>query len=168
MPEFGAAKYVWLIPALPLFGFLFHAFLGKLFSKKAVVGGIATAVVFLSFVFSLIVLSSLLGLEGEHRRTFASLIPGTDHVPWISIGDFKVFYRALIDPLSMLMCLIVTGVGGLIHLYASGYMAEDRDYSRFFTYLNLYIFLMLMLVLGENILLMFVGWEGVGLCSYLL
>src|SRR5438552_6083312 len=66
------------------------------------------------------------------------------------------------------MCLIVTGVGGLIHLYATGYMAEDKDYPRFFTYLNLFIFFMLMLVLGENILLMFIGWEGVGLCSYLL
>src|SRR5258708_40190991 len=128
MLEFGAAQYVWLIPALPLFGFLFHAFVGKRF-PRLVVGGLATAVVGISFVISVIVLMSLVGLEGEHRRVYASLIPYKDHVPWIDIGSFKVYYRALIDPLSMLMCMIVTGVGGLIHLYATGYMAAGKDYA---------------------------------------
>jgi NADH-quinone oxidoreductase subunit L len=162
----STANLVWLIPALPLIGFFIHAFLGKRLGKKAV-GTIATSVVFASFVVSVVVLMDLLRLGGE-RRAIASLLPGAADVPWIHIGDFRVDYNALIDPLSMLMCLIVTGVGGLIHLYATGYMAEDRDYPRFFTYLNLFIFFMLMLVLGGNILLMFVGWEGVGLCSYLL
>jgi NADH-quinone oxidoreductase subunit L len=166
MHSLSTANLVWLIPALPLIGFFIHAFLGKRLGKKAV-GTIATAVVFASFAVSIMVLVDLLKVGGE-RRAIASLIPGAADVPWIHIGDFRIDYNALVDPLSMLMCLIVTGVGGLIHLYATGYMAEDRDYSRFFTYLNLFIFFMLMLVLGGNILLMFVGWEGVGLCSYLL
>ncbi len=162
----SSANIVWLIPGLPLLGFLIHAFAGKRIPRK-LDGAIATALVLVSFLISLWVLKDLTGLSGE-KRAFASLIPFTDHVPWITIGSFQVYYRALIDPLSLLMCLIVTGVGGLIHLYATGYMADDRDYPRFFTYLNLFIFFMLMLVLGESILLMFVGWEGVGLCSYLL
>ena len=165
MDNFSQSHLVWLIPGLPLLGFFIHAFIGKKL-PRGVVGGIATLVVLASFAVSVWVLIALLGQE--ERRAWASLIPGVDNVPWIDIGKFQVYYRALIDPLSMLMCLIVTGVGGLIHLYATGYMAEDKDYSRFFTYLNLFIFFMLMLVLGENILLMFVGWEGVGLCSYLL
>jgi NADH-quinone oxidoreductase subunit L len=167
MHELGSANLVWLIPALPLLGFFINAFFGKKLGKKAV-GTLATLVVFLAFGVSIWVLMDLLKLEGEHRRQLASLIPGKSDVPWIAIGNFQVSYHALIDPLSMLMCLIVTGIGGLIHLYSTGYMAEERDYSRFFTYLNLFIFFMLMLVLGGNILLMFVGWEGVGLCSYLL
>src|SRR5438046_9474696 len=77
-------------------------------------------------------------------------------------------FELRVDPLSMTMCLIVTGVGALIHLYATGYMGEERDYSRFFTYLNLFISCMLILVLANNLVLMFIGWEGVGLCSYLL
>ena len=158
---------IWWVVALPLFGFLFHAFLGKQLSKR-VVGLIATLVVFVSFSFSVIILLDMLTKDPEHRRMFASLIPGHDNVPWIDIGSFKVYFRAIVDPLSILMCLIVTGVGGLIHLYATGYMAGDRDYPRFFTYLNLFIFFMLVLVVGDSILLTFVGWEGVGLCSYLL
>ena len=165
-PTFSQSHLVWLIPGLPLLGFFLHAFIGKKL-PRSVVGGIATAVVFASFAVSVIVLQALMGQEGA-GRAWASLIPGADYVPWIDIGAFRVDFRALIDPLSMLMCLIVTGIGGLIHLYATGYMAEDKDYPRFFTYLNLFIFFMLTLVLGENILLMFVGWEGVGLCSYLL
>ncbi len=165
--QFAQANLVWLIPGLPLLGFLFHAFLGKRMGKS-VVGGIATAVVFASFAISVYVLMGLMSHPEELRRAQVSLLPGSDLTPWIEIGAFKVNYGALIDPLSMLMCLIITGVGGLIHLYAVGYMAQDKDFSRFFTYLNLFIFFMLTLVLGDNLLLMFVGWEGVGLCSYLL
>lgn len=168
MHDISTANLVWLIPALPLLGFLLNAFFGKKVLGEKGVGVVATAVVFASFLVSLLVFQNLLALEGEHKRAFASLIPGAHNVPWIDIAGFRVNYGALIDPLSMLMCLIVTGVGGLIHLYATGYMKGDRDFSRFFTYLNLFIFFMLMLVLGENILLMFVGWEGVGACSYLL
>ncbi len=164
---FFAPNLAWLIPALPLLGFLISAFAGKRLGRPAS-GYLATFWVFASFAVSVLVLLGLLGMEGEHRRALVPLLPGGSEVPWISIGNFTVNYQALIDPLSMLMCLIVTGIGGLIHLYAVGYMAEDKDFPRFFTYLNLFIFFMLMLVLGGNILLMFIGWEGVGLCSYLL
>src|SRR2546426_1878605 len=167
MHELSTANLVWLIPALPLLGFLVCAAVGKRMGQTAV-GVFATAVVFGSFAVSVIVLLDLLKLHGEAQKQLASLIPGSADVPWIDIAGFKIFYRALIDPLSMLMCLIVTGVGGLIHLYATGYMAGDRDFSRFFTYLNLFIFFLLTLGLGDSILLMFVGWAGVGLCSYLL
>ena len=103
----------------------------------------------------------------------APLIPGRDPLSgdpgvWIDFAGFTVKFGLLLDPLSMLMAMIVTGVGGLIHVYATGYMADDREYPRFFTYFNLFIFMMLLLVLGENFLLLFVGWEGVGTCSYLL
>src|SRR5882672_9962675 len=133
----SSPQSIWLVVALPLFGFLLHASIGKMLPRK-LVGAIATLVVFLSFAFSVSILMDLLGKEPEHRRMFASLIPGRDNIPWIDIGSFKVYFRAIIDPLSVLMCLIVTGVGGLIHLYSTGYMAGDRDYPRFFTYLNLF------------------------------
>jgi NADH-quinone oxidoreductase subunit L len=166
---------VWLIPGLPLAGFLIFAFFGKAIIQalgpaagKKTVGGLATALVFASLIISILALQELLGLGPDAKRQIVSLLPGGHILPWIHIGNFNVNYAALVDPLSLLMCLIVTGVGGLIHLYATGYMADDKDYSRFFTYFNLFIFFMLTLVLSENILLMFVGWEGVGLCSYLL
>ncbi|MGC8667724.1 MAG: NADH-quinone oxidoreductase subunit L [Chthonomonadales bacterium] len=170
----ASENLVWLIPGLPLMGFLFHAFLGgwliaRLGAKtgRRLVGSLATLLVLASFALSLRVMMDLRAL-GEAPRVIVSLVPGHSWVPWISIGGLQVGYQALVDPLSILMCLIVTGVGGLIHLYATGYMAEDKDYARFFTYFNLFIFFMLVLVLSESILLMFVGWEGVGLCSYLL
>lgn len=176
MHELPSANLVGLITGLPLLGFLIHAFFGKLIITRLgnavgrrVVGGLATALVFASFGVSLIIFSGLLSMEGEHKRAFASLIPFLSKpVAWIDIAGFKANFGALVDPLSILMCLIVTGIGGLIHLYATGYMAADKDYARFFTYMNLFIFFMLVLVLADNILLMFVGWEGVGLCSYLL
>lgn len=166
---------VWLIPGLPLIGFLFHAFLGKSIVKsmgdangKKTIGAIATGVVFASLLISVMVFMDLMKLAPMDQRQYVSLLPGVARIPWISIGSLHVYYMGIIDPLSLLMCFIVTGVGGVIHLYATGYMADDKDYPRFFTYFNLFIFFMLMLVLSENILLMFVGWEGVGLCSYLL
>lgn len=170
----ASANLVWLIPGLPLMGFLFHAFVGgwliERMGPKAgrrLVGAVATLLVLASFALSVRVFLDLHTL-GEVPRAIVSLVPGQSWLPWIAIGKLQVGYQALVDPLSILMCLIVTGVGGLIHLYATGYMAEDRDYARFFTYFNLFIFFMLVLVLSESILLMFVGWEGVGLCSYLL
>src|SRR5690606_28219041 len=87
---------------------------------------------------------------------------------WIAAGNFSVSFSMLVDPLSILMMLIITGVGFLIHVYSAGYMHGDDGFNRFFAYLNLFVFFMLLLVMGSNYLLMFVGWEGVGLCSYLL
>src|SRR3954453_11018695 len=104
-------ELAWLIPALPLLGFLISAFAGKKIGRPAS-GYLATTWVFLSFGVSCAVLMSLLGMHGEERRALVSLIPGMHDVPWISIGSFQVHYQALVDPLSMLMCLIVTGIGG--------------------------------------------------------
>ncbi len=175
LQDLAIAPIVWAIPSLPLIGFVLIMFWGGGLVRtlgdargRRVVGTLATAVVLLSFVISVFVLLELLRLEPEQRRVVASLVPLMDRMPWIEVGPVLVQFLALVDPLSVLMCLIVTGVGGLIHLYATGYMSHDRDYPRFFAYFNLFIFAMLVLCLGESLLLMFVGWEGVGLCSYLL
>ena len=152
---------IWLVIGLPLAGFLFHAFFGRRAGKK-VVGTVGTAVVLGAFALSVYLLLELLKLPTEEQQVLSTLWR------WIEAGSFRVSFEALVDPLSLLMALIVTGVGGLIHLYSTGYMADDEDYPRFFTYMNLFIVFMLTLVLSNNLLMMFVGWEGVGLCSYLL
>ncbi|MGC8784244.1 MAG: NADH-quinone oxidoreductase subunit L [Armatimonadota bacterium] len=152
---------IWIVIALPLAGFLFHAFFGKRVGKK-MVGAVGTAVVLGAFALSVYLLLELLKLPAEEQQVLSTLWR------WIEAGNFRVSFEALVDPLSLLMALIVTGVGGLIHLYSTGYMADDEDYPRFFTYMNLFIVFMLTLVLSNNLLMMFVGWEGVGLCSYLL
>ena len=165
----------WLIIWLPFFGFLFNAFAGRMFGKNAPfwVAKIAPTCVLAAFSVAVGVTLSVMGLdEKTGHRAYASLLPpfiapllgGS----WIDLAGFRVNFGLLIDPLSMLMALIVTGVGGLIHVYATGYMAEDREQPRFFTYFNLFIVMMLLLVMADNFLLMFVGWEGVGTCSYLL
>jgi len=161
-----------LIIWLPLLGFVFNAFSGLLIKdrilQKRVVSIVAPGVVLLAFVIALYVLVAQVG-QASNSRLIVPLIPGMpSDAPWIQIGGFTVNFSLLLDPLSMLMALIVTGVGGLIHVYATGYMAEDAEQPRFFTYFNLFIVMMLLLVMGENFLLMFVGWEGVGTCSYLL
>ncbi len=161
----------WLIVWLPLLGFAHNAFAGFLYKDpqkaKNAVSFVAPVVVFASFLVALILLPFVMGAP-EHRA-YAALLPfSSPEAPWIKFGGFQVNFALLLDPLSLLMTLIVTGVGGLIHIYATSYMAEDKEFNRFFTYFNLFIFMMLLLVLGENFLLMFVGWEGVGTCSYLL
>ena len=161
-----------LIIWLPLLGFVFNAFSGLLIKdrilQKRVVSIVAPGVVLLAFVIALYVLVAQVS-QASNSRLIVPLIPGMpSDAPWIQIGGFTVNFSLLLDPLSMLMALIVTGVGGLIHVYATGYMAEDAEQPRFFTYFNLFIVMMLLLVMGENFLLMFVGWEGVGTCSYLL
>ncbi len=157
---------------LPLLGFAFNAFSGFFFkgnlvAQKRAVSYVGPGVVLAGFVLALIALGQV--LNAPEHRLIVPLIPGTSvDQPWIKFGSFQVNFALLLDPLSMLMALIVTGVGGLIHIYATGYMADDSEQPRFFTYFNLFIFMMLLLVMGENFLLMFVGWEGVGSCSYLL
>src|SRR5512143_3178580 len=125
------------------------------------VGTIAVGAVGLSFLIALLEFFAMQS-AGEHPIFNAPLYS------WIPVGDFKVDIAFLLDPLSALMLLVVTGVGFLIHVYSIGYMAEDENYGRFFTYLNLFVFSMLMLVLGNNYLVMYMGWELVGLCSFLL
>jgi NADH-quinone oxidoreductase subunit L len=150
---------VWLIPLIPLVGFLING-LGRNILPKSVVGVIGCLTILLSFGLSVGV---FLELNSSEVRSFT--VPLFD---WISAGSLLVPFSFLVDPLSSLMLLIVTGIGFLIHLYSTGYMHHDAGFNKFFAYLNLFIFFMLLLVLGSNYVIMFIGWEGVGLCSYLL
>ncbi len=153
--------YLPFIPALPLAGAVINA----IFSRKlprAVVSAIAVGSVALSFALSVLAFFALQGAD-EHARISETFV-----YSFLFVGDFKIDIAFLFDPLSALMLLVVTGVGLLIHIYSIGYMEHDEGYGRFFTYLNLFVFSMLILVLANNYLLMYVGWELVGLCSYLL
>jgi NADH-quinone oxidoreductase subunit L len=152
---------VWLIPALPLAGFLTLVVLGRRLGEPYA-GWLATAAVGGSFVATLVVYLGLLAEPEEERRFVQTLFE------WIPAGGFSVDVGFLADPLSITMALFVTGISTLIHLYSVGYMHGDEGFPRFFVYLNLFVFSMLMLVLGENLLITFVGWEGVGVSSYLL
>ncbi|HEY3307542.1 MAG TPA: NADH-quinone oxidoreductase subunit L [Desulfuromonadaceae bacterium] len=153
---------VWLIPLFPLIGFLINGFFGKKIKNEAVIGGIGTLAIFSSFVVSTLILIQMIGLPPE-QRVFEKVV-----FPWIHSGNFKADMAFLLDPLSCVMIMVVTGVGSLIHLYSIGYMHGEEGFYRFFAYLNLFCMSMLLLVLGSNMLVMFIGWEGVGLCSYLL
>ena len=160
-----SAGYVALIPLAPLVGAAVLGLGGAALQRrlgKGPIGLIACGTIALSFVLSLVAFVQLLGLEPEHR------VPGllADLFPWIHVGGLHVDIAFGVDPLSAVMILVVTGIGGLIHVYATGYMHDDPGYWRFFAYLNLFTFAMLTLVLGDNLLLMFVGWEGVGFCSW--
>ena len=149
---------LWVIPALPLAGFLLATFCGR---ARRLVQVMAPLLVGVSFTVAITaVLSLVQAAEGSRL---------VDHVyTWIAAGPFHADVTFRLDALSAVMVLVVTGVGFLIHVYAAGYMAEDESLARFFAYLNLFMFAMLLLVLADNLLLLFVGWEGVGLCSYLL
>jgi len=150
----------WIV-LIPLLGATVNGLLNRRLPRR-VAGLLACAAVGASFVMSLLVFLRLTGMEADHR--FLSDTVAT----WMGFGNFQVDIGFAMDPLSGVMALVVTGVGFLIHIYSIGYMAHDEGFQRFFTYLNLFIFAMMMLVLGENLLMLFVGWEGVGLCSYLL
>src|SRR5690554_6237621 len=152
---------VQLILLPPLFVAAFNGMMG-LFApgyrkNEWLIGGLATAAVVVPFA---VTVSIFLGVHGE-----AEVVR---YFTWMAAGQLEVDFAYRIDPLSLLMTLIVTGVGALIHLYSIGYMHEDPGFWRFFAYLNLFIFAMLNLVLAENLPVLFLGWEGVGLCSYLL
>ncbi|MFY8029003.1 MAG: proton-conducting transporter membrane subunit, partial [Bacteroidia bacterium] len=153
-------KSVALVPLFPLLGFIITGLFGKSLSKSAA-GIIASGAILLSFVVSLLLFFHLnnAGLDVSHSVKLFD---------WISAGKFNADLALLIDPLSSVFLLIITGVGFLIHVYSTGYMHDDDGHNKFFSYLNLFVFFMLLLVLGSNYLVMFVGWEGVGLCSYLL
>jgi NADH-quinone oxidoreductase subunit L len=185
---------IWLVPVLPLIGVFLNGAVA-LFSERRILlqryydevneGGdeshdhghqdplfkapyrkivslIGPGVVGLSFLIAILCVSSLLRLPAEHR------IFEMDMFTWIQAGEFKAAFSLYLDPLSSVMILVVTGVGFLIHVYSTGYMSHEKAYARYFVYLNLFTFAMLILVLASNYLLLFVGWEGVGLCSYLL
>jgi NADH-quinone oxidoreductase subunit L len=149
---------LWLIPALPLAGFLINGIFGRRFSKGAV-NLVAIASVVLSFAWVLRVVFGLGDLHAAYTEHYFT---------WIQSGALTINCDMAVDRLTVVMLLVVTGIGSLIHIYSIGYMAHEGGYYRFFAFLNLFMFFMLVLVLAANYLVLFVGWEGVGLCSYLL
>ena len=156
-------ELVWLVPTLPLFGFCLLLLTGHLLGEPRA-GWIATIAAGASFVVTLVVFVGLLGKDSHGgERSYEFIL-----FEWLPAGSLKVEAGFLVDPLSITMALFVTGVGALIHLYSIGYMHEDPKYSKFFLYLNLFLFSMLMLVFGNNLVVTFLGWEGVGACSYFL
>ncbi len=159
---------IWWIVLLPLGGALVQALFGGAVVRrvgadrgKRLMGLLAVLPVAVGFLLGVALLQAHLEAGAATERTIVL-------APWIDLAALKVDFAARVDSLSLLMVLVVTGVGALIHLYATGYMADDRDYTRFFTYMNLFVACMLVLVTADNLPLLFVGWEGVGLCSYLL
>jgi len=152
---------LWIIPALPLAAVALNLLIGDRLGKRGTTV-LACGAVLAAFGFAVRAVLMLAALP-EHERHLGEMA-----WTWMSVGDFRVNVSFLLDPLSAVMVLVVTGVGSLIHIYATGYMSHDPSFRRFFLYLNLFMFAMLTLVLADNYLLMFVGWEGVGLCSYLL
>jgi NADH-quinone oxidoreductase subunit L len=150
--------HLWLIPLLPLIGAAINGFFGRRSSKTAVT---TVALVFsgAAFAMALWIVSQFSSLTLPHTEILA---------PWLNSGSFHVDFAFYLDRLSLIMLMVVTGVGFLIHIYSVGYMWEDASFYRFFAYLNLFMFFMLTLILASNYLLMFIGWEGVGLASYLL
>jgi NADH-quinone oxidoreductase subunit L len=160
-----AVSYLWLIPFFPLVGAVINATMGVRLQRKfgkGLVHGISIGAMVLSFITACVAFVTLLGLDSEHRFLQDTL--------WniFTAGKVSVDLGFALDPLSMMMTLIITFIGTLIHVFSTGYMADEPSYWRFFAYLNLFIFSMLLLVMGDNFVLMFFGWEGVGLCSYLL
>lgn len=149
---------VFAIILLPLAGFLFNGLFGK-YLPKNVVGAVATLVVFASFCMGSYL---FLNFNAQSQPVIVRAFE------WFRVNGMQVNFSFQIDQLSLMMIMIVTGIGSLIHLYSIGYMSHDKGFARFFTYLNLFIFSMLLLVMGSNYLILFIGWEGVGLCSYLL
>lgn len=147
------------IVLLPLLGSIINGLLGKKLSKSNV-ATIASGSIGLSFVLSII---AFIQLQSAENRVI-----NVDYYKWVVSGMLDVPMGFWLDSLSSLYILVITGVGFLIHVYSIGYMHEDEGFSRYFSYLNLFVFFMLMLVLGNSYVTMFVGWEGVGLCSYLL
>ena len=159
------AGFLWLIPLFPLLGAVINTTCGWWLQRKfgkPVIHIIAVGAMVLSFAVGCVAFAKMLGLPGEERFLQNTL--------WtvLTAGPVHVDLAFALDPLGMMMVLVVTGIGTLIHIFSIGYMAEDPAYWRFFAYLNLFIFSMLLLVMGDNFVIMFFGWEGVGLCSYLL
>jgi NADH-quinone oxidoreductase subunit L len=150
---------LWLVPLLPLLGFVING-LGRNTFSKSLIGWIGSGVILAAFLISVDLFFELKN-SGQYQVT-------VELFDWISAGNLHIPLSFLYDPLSSIMLLIITGIGFLIHLYSIGYMHEDAGFGKFFAYLNLFIFFMLILVLGSNYIVMFIGWEGVGLCSYLL
>lgn len=154
-------EHLWILPLLPLLGAIANGVFGARWPKSATTGVALTATTVL-FLCALEAVREFFTLPADSLPWVKS------YFTWIAAGGFRADFAMQVDQLTVIMLLVVTGVGWLIHIYSTGYMAEDPGYRRFFSYLNLFMFFMLLLILAANYLLMFVGWEGVGLCSYLL
>src|SRR6202008_1897520 len=155
-------RYLWTVPALPLLGFVVNGLLALWRPKaRAAVSVVGVG----SVVAASASAAGLVWMLYQHPPAEPLVL---NYWSWLPVGDLQVAVALQLDQLSAVMILIVTGGGALIHLYSVGYMYDDPGYARYFAYLNLFVFFMLVLVLGANFPVMFVGWEGVGLCSYLL
>jgi NADH-quinone oxidoreductase subunit L len=155
-------ELIWLPPALALLGFVLNGTLAFVRpTAKTLVSIIGAGVLVAAFAVAIAIFSAFMGLHPDAPIVFR-------YWSWIPVGTLQIDVALQVDQLSLVMLLVVTGVGSLIHLFSIGYMKEDEGYARYFSYLNLFVFFMLVLVLGANFPVMFVGWEGVGLCSYLL
>ncbi len=155
------SNYLYLIPLIPFAGFVVNGLFGRKLGDKAV-GFIGCAVIGIAFALSIAAFVELLGHSPHHRHI------EVEWFTWLAAGTLEIPFGMLLDPLSAVMLLVVSGVSFIIHVYSIGYMHGDTGYARYFSFLNLFVFFMLMLVLGNSYPLMFIGWEGVGLCSYLL
>jgi len=156
------SNYFIFIPVLPLIGFLINGLLGSKIKSEKISGIIGSTAVLIPFLLAIYAFMELTGLPEESRKVVLT------YFSWITTGNLNITYSFVVDPLSLVMVLVVTGVGFLIHVYSIGYMHGDKGFAKFFAFLNLFIFAMLNLVIADNFLLIFLGWEGVGLCSYLL
>ena len=155
-------EHLWIIPLLPLLGSAINGLLGAKWSKP-VINSVALGSTGLSFACALEAVREFLDYFAQNHQPYVK-----QFFDWIVAGNFRAGFDLQLDQLTVVMLLVVTGVGFLIHIYSTGYMAHEEGYYRFFSYLNLFMFFMLILVLAANYVLLFVGWEGVGLCSYLL
>ncbi|HPN38337.1 MAG TPA: NADH-quinone oxidoreductase subunit L [Melioribacteraceae bacterium] len=153
---------IYLTVLLPLLGFLINGLFGSKIKNEKIIGIIGSSTVGIAFLISLGAFIETLSLPVESRSNVVSLFT------WLNVANLNIKFAYLVDQLSLVMALVVTGVGFLIHVYSIGYMHGDKGFWRFFAYLNLFIFAMMNLILGDNFLVLFLGWEGVGLCSYLL
>ncbi|MCX7797496.1 MAG: NADH-quinone oxidoreductase subunit L [Melioribacter sp.] len=155
-------KYIYLAVLFPLIGFLINGFFGRKIKSELTIGIIGSSTVGIAFLISLLAFVQTIQFPVEQRTNTVELFT------WLSANGLNIKFAYLVDQLSLTMSLIVTGVGFLIHVYSIGYMHGDKGFWRFFAYLNLFIFAMMNLILGDNFVVLFLGWEGVGLCSYLL
>ncbi len=155
-------QLIYLTVLLPLAGFLINGLFGNKIKNEKIIGLIASGAIGVSFLISVGAFIETLGLPAESRKSIVELFT------WMHVGGLNIHFAYQVDQLSLIMALIVTGVGFIIHVYSIGYMHGDKSFWRFFAYLNLFIFAMMNLILADNFVLLFLGWEGVGLCSYLL
>ncbi len=155
-------ELIYLTVLLPLAGFLINGIFGSKIKNEKIIGTIGSGVIGISFLIALGAFFETLSLPVDQRQSIVSLFT------WLKVGNLDVSFAYQVDQLSLVMALIVTGVGFIIHVYSIGYMHGDKGFWRFFSYMNLFIFAMMNLILADNFVLLFLGWEGVGLCSYLL